>query len=791
MENLQKHIALHLERFSMFSLPRDISNNDDKDRGSKDANINIEGSRDLDFEGNINFSSDGKSETPSYYSESEEDEFEDIPPSDSISREWREKSSVFEGETGSAQQTLLDWRKVTIDKVFTPDYEDSINVNTKTPPRVAFTDVVWKCHICDKVYPISALTCPTDNHPVDGCPSGCITTPHYRLSEIPPFQDPSFNSTAWNKTAECPFYWLNCDFRENSYERWVGHVQEHIPTFPDTEYRDKNIPTFWKCGRGCTISTLYPPSIFDRYPTALWDRKLEHTFKHLMNKDGTPRELWNDPDWIPYYRKLGLKEDSEQLRDNTELETDQLPPEDRTPHVSSKEGNEEVETRTSESRDTNLESVNMGAFKTSIRGQGFTASGKNAQCMHCRLDRQRCIRNPPDADSCMRCAQYGYSCQPQESQTRIDEPLIPNEVLSTPNVELRAKRRPLSFRVGETKTPGGITSNIPPEDTKEFETAALSHMLPHHEYNRYLLYAQGASLHHILYLASNIFALVTPMEDIIIHIVWDCNGVFIEDFSSQFAALRSAASSLSPERNVQLDFSYSPEKRTLSGFDVDYSLSIIVSRLFREFPSRVLRNYRHYRVTEINKMLTDWMSRNVSNPLDRCSFMCYEDDSDKVTQLVSDLSKNYQSHPADLFVLSKSNASTSIVPTLSDPDQSSTSNLHLKGKDPIESNTNLEPFVSKSGVIENSSPTGKSKPMQLPIPHSHPIIPSGSSGPRVSDLAKRFEELSGEFQQERERNRRSRAFPVVSMDTMVETFRNIEQAAQEVSDDEIDDVTVP
>ncbi|KAF3081021.1 1-phosphatidylinositol-3-phosphate 5-kinase [Orbilia oligospora] len=86
---------------------------------------------------------------------------------------------------------------------------------------------------------------------------------------------------------------------------------------------------------------------------------------------------------------------------------------------------------------------------------------------------------------------------------------------------------------------------------------------------------------------------------------------------------------------------------------------------------------------------------------------------------------------------------------------------------------------------------------QMQIPRSHPGTTFGS-GPRVSNLAKRFEELSREFQRERENNerrtlanRRSRAFPVVSMKPMVEVFKDIEQAAQEVSDDEIEDAPVP
>ncbi|KAJ6256738.1 1-phosphatidylinositol 3-phosphate 5-kinase fab1 [Drechslerella dactyloides] len=88
---------------------------------------------------------------------------------------------------------------------------------------------------------------------------------------------------------------------------------------------------------------------------------------------------------------------------------------------------------------------------------------------------------------------------------------------------------------------------------------------------------------------------------------------------------------------------------------------------------------------------------------------------------------------------------------------------------------------------------GHNKPTQLPIPRSHPLGAIGNSGPRVSSLAKRFEELSREFQRERENNerrtlanRRSRAFPVTSMRPVVEVFRDIRQATQDVSDDEID-----
>ncbi|KAF3903514.1 hypothetical protein AA313_de0200400 [Arthrobotrys entomopaga] len=99
MENLQKHIALHLERFSMFSLPRDISN-DDKDRGSKDANINIEGSRDLDFEGSFEFASDGKADTENYDSDIEEYVIENELSSDGISEGSEVQHSTTDDDNG-------------------------------------------------------------------------------------------------------------------------------------------------------------------------------------------------------------------------------------------------------------------------------------------------------------------------------------------------------------------------------------------------------------------------------------------------------------------------------------------------------------------------------------------------------------------------------------------------------------------------------------------------------------------------------------------------------------------
>ncbi|KAF3250365.1 hypothetical protein TWF128_007521 [Orbilia oligospora] len=50
MGALQKHIALHLERFAIFSLPRDVHFTDDHETGSIDANVNWEGSRDENFD---------------------------------------------------------------------------------------------------------------------------------------------------------------------------------------------------------------------------------------------------------------------------------------------------------------------------------------------------------------------------------------------------------------------------------------------------------------------------------------------------------------------------------------------------------------------------------------------------------------------------------------------------------------------------------------------------------------------------------------------------------------------
>ncbi|KAF3932722.1 hypothetical protein ABW19_dt0204441 [Dactylella cylindrospora] len=50
MKGLQNHIALHLERFSLFSIPKYTCEGDEKEAGSKQGNEDFEGSRDGDFE---------------------------------------------------------------------------------------------------------------------------------------------------------------------------------------------------------------------------------------------------------------------------------------------------------------------------------------------------------------------------------------------------------------------------------------------------------------------------------------------------------------------------------------------------------------------------------------------------------------------------------------------------------------------------------------------------------------------------------------------------------------------
>ncbi|KAF3130557.1 hypothetical protein TWF594_010313 [Orbilia oligospora] len=57
MGALQKHIALHLERFAIFSLPRDVQFTNDNETGSIEANVNWEDSRDENFDENSQWSS--------------------------------------------------------------------------------------------------------------------------------------------------------------------------------------------------------------------------------------------------------------------------------------------------------------------------------------------------------------------------------------------------------------------------------------------------------------------------------------------------------------------------------------------------------------------------------------------------------------------------------------------------------------------------------------------------------------------------------------------------------------
>jgi hypothetical protein len=59
-ENMQSHIALHLERFSLFSLPRWLANNGDSadSIGSAAADLNSEGSRAEDLDVPLIFEAD-------------------------------------------------------------------------------------------------------------------------------------------------------------------------------------------------------------------------------------------------------------------------------------------------------------------------------------------------------------------------------------------------------------------------------------------------------------------------------------------------------------------------------------------------------------------------------------------------------------------------------------------------------------------------------------------------------------------------------------------------------------
>ncbi|KAL2014522.1 hypothetical protein VTN00DRAFT_2047 [Thermoascus crustaceus] len=60
MSSLQDHIALHLERFALFSLPRAVDEEDkNEDGGSDKANVALESSRDGDF----NYSLDVRGES--------------------------------------------------------------------------------------------------------------------------------------------------------------------------------------------------------------------------------------------------------------------------------------------------------------------------------------------------------------------------------------------------------------------------------------------------------------------------------------------------------------------------------------------------------------------------------------------------------------------------------------------------------------------------------------------------------------------------------------------------------
>lgn len=84
----------------------------------------------------------------------------------------------------------------------------------------------------------------------------------------------------------------------------------------------------------------------------------------------------------------------------------------------------------------------------------------------------------------------------------------------------------------------------------------------------------------------------------------------------------------------------------------------------------------------------------------------------------------------------------------------------------------------------------KTKEREVQIPRS---IPNPTANPqrRVSSLAKHFEQLSKEFERERAREKRqlaakrSRALPVATSRPIVEVYRNVKEAVEEASDEEL------
>ncbi|KAF6234027.1 hypothetical protein HO173_007857 [Letharia columbiana] len=115
---LQNHIALHLERFSLFSLPRSVAcggddDDDVADADSDKANGTIEDSRDEDFEGDLDIKSEntgGEVEEGGEASEAPESKIEvaEEPPTHPIRKHLRNKVNVaVEAKSAESEDNLV------------------------------------------------------------------------------------------------------------------------------------------------------------------------------------------------------------------------------------------------------------------------------------------------------------------------------------------------------------------------------------------------------------------------------------------------------------------------------------------------------------------------------------------------------------------------------------------------------------------------------------------------------------------------------------------------------------
>ncbi|EPS38816.1 hypothetical protein H072_7430 [Dactylellina haptotyla CBS 200.50] len=219
MEALQKHIAVHLERFSLFSLPKDVGGEDWQGAASnysEEANINIQGSRDYDFE-NESFI---VSEDEEMIDRLEAGNLEESPylgPDNPVTLKNSTSPRIGRGGNNSAA----------VDVLSEEDWESNADI-PEADGREA--DDSTKFRYLEKYLDKSNDYYPTTDKMQELGKEADLLLPSVRIWFSGALDQ---QVSTHSRPAECIFYWLDCKFASSDYDEAEDPIRRKSCVDPD------------------------------------------------------------------------------------------------------------------------------------------------------------------------------------------------------------------------------------------------------------------------------------------------------------------------------------------------------------------------------------------------------------------------------------------------------------------------------------------------------------------------------------------------------------------------------